>query len=73
MNLVKQLLADRKLRVQWDSDYTSTMLVVSHVIMSRGFGPRYLLHATPNEQVRHKAFFKVGPGAGPEPTRVLHF
>ena len=33
--LVKQLLTDWKLRVQWGSDYPSTTQMVSHVIMSR--------------------------------------
>ena len=44
--------------------------MVSHVI---GSGQRYLLRAPSNGQVRHKAFFKVGPVAGPEPTIVWHF
>ena len=34
MNLVKQKLVDRKLRVQCGSDYLSTMQMVSHVIVS---------------------------------------
>ena len=33
MNLVKQLFAGRKLRVQNDSDYLSNTQKVSHVIM----------------------------------------
>ena len=70
---VKQLFLNRKLRVLWGSDNPSTTLVVSHVIGSRWFGQRYLLHAPPNGQVRHKAFLKVSPGTGPEPTRARHF
>ena len=39
-----------------------------------GSGSRlHLLHAPPNGQMWHKVFFYVGPGAGPEPTRVRHF
>ena len=33
----------------------------------------YLFRAPPNGQVWHKAFFQVGPGARPEPTRAQHF
>ena len=40
VNLVKQWLVDRKLRVQWDSDYSSTMQMVSHVIVSH-----WLMHS----------------------------
>ena len=32
-NLVKQLLVNRNLRVQWGNDYPSTKLVISHVIV----------------------------------------
>ena len=51
---------------------------VSSFALSRGArlvsGSRlHLLHAPPNGRVRHKAFFKVGPGEGPEPTRAQHF
>ena len=38
VNLVKQLLVNRKLRVQWGSDYLSLTQVVSHVIVSRESG-----------------------------------
>ncbi len=35
VNVVKQQLVDRRLRVQWCSDYQSTTQMVSHVIVSR--------------------------------------
>ena len=38
MNLVKQLLVNKKLRAQWGGDYPSTTQVVSHVIVLHGFG-----------------------------------
>ena len=73
VNLVRQWLVNRKLRVQRGSDNPSTSQVVSHEIVSRGSGQRYWLRAPPNGQVRHKAFLKVGPGVWPEPTRARHF
>ena len=39
VNLVKQQLVDRKLRVQWSSDYPSTTQMVSHVIVSCWWTP----------------------------------
>ena len=37
VNLVKQKLVGRNLRVKWSSDYPSTTQIVSHMIVWFGF------------------------------------
>ena len=58
VNLVKQQLVNRKLRVQWYNDYPSTTQVVSHMIVSRRSGQLYLSSAPQTGGVWHKAFLR---------------
>ena len=70
VNMVKQQLVGRKLRVRCGSDSPSTTQMVSHVIVSRWLVHWYLTYAPPSVRMWHKAVFKVGPVVGPLPRRI---